>query len=205
MDSRKHEDLEFAYGSGHINPAKAIDPGLVYDASEADYVDFLCKQGYNTTKLRQVTGDDSVCTNTEPGKAWDLNYPSFALSVEDGQQIMGVFTRTVTNVGFPNSTYTATMYMPTSLSVNIEPSVLSFSAVGEKKSFTVKVYGPYISQQPIMSGAIMWNDGVHVVRSPLVVYNVLPGGMYAIGSMQSKKPVFEGSTLYHKNGILGHT
>ncbi|KAF8380351.1 hypothetical protein HHK36_027836 [Tetracentron sinense] len=57
MDSRKHEDAEFAYGSGHINPLKAVTPGLVFDASEADYIDFLCKQGYNTSTLRLVTGD----------------------------------------------------------------------------------------------------------------------------------------------------
>ncbi|CBI31871.3 hypothetical protein VitviT2T_024939 [Vitis vinifera] len=43
MDPRKNEDAEFGYGSGHINPVKAVDPGLVFDASEADYVDFLCK------------------------------------------------------------------------------------------------------------------------------------------------------------------
>ncbi|RVW16298.1 Cucumisin [Vitis vinifera] len=204
MDPRKHEDLEFAYGSGHINPLNATDPGLVYDASEADYISFLCKQGYNTSTLRLVTGDDSVCNSTEPGRAWDLNYPSFSLAVEDGNQIMGVFTRTVTNVGSPNSTYTAGMYVPTTLSVTVEPSVISFSAIGEKKSFTVKVYGPKISQQPIMSGAIWWTDGVHEVRSPLVVYTVLPGATYSSYSMSHKKPVFKGSSIYHKNGILGN-
>ncbi|XP_034709561.1 cucumisin-like [Vitis riparia] len=204
MDPRKHEDLEFAYGSGHINPLKATDPGLVYDASEADYISFLCKQGYNTSTLRLVTGDDSVCNSTEPGRAWDLNYPSFSLAVEDGNQIMGVFTRTVTNVGSPNSTYTAGMYMPTTLSVTVEPSVISFSAIGEKKSFTVKVYGPKIWQQPIMSGAIWWTDGVHEVRSPLVVYTFLPGAGYSSDSVSHKKPVFKGSSIYHKNGILGN-
>ncbi|KAJ9706670.1 hypothetical protein PVL29_001915 [Vitis rotundifolia] len=204
MDPRKHKDLEFAYGSGHINPLKATDPGLVYDASEADYISFLCKQGYDTSTLRLVTGDDSVCNSTQPGRAWDLNYPSFSLAVEDGNQIMGVFTRTVTNVGSPNSTYSAWVYMPTILNVTVEPSVISFSAIGEKKSFTVKVYGPMIWQQPIMSGAIWWTDGVHEVRSPLVVYTVLPGGAYSSYSMSDKKPVFKGSSIYHKNGILGN-
>ncbi|KAI9161697.1 hypothetical protein LWI28_019847 [Acer negundo] len=42
MDPRKHDDKEFSYGSGYINPEKAVNPGLVFDASEADYIDFLC-------------------------------------------------------------------------------------------------------------------------------------------------------------------
>lgn len=203
MDRRKHEDLEFAYGSGHVNPMKATDPGLVYDAWEGDYINFLCKQGYNTSTLRLVTGDDSVCNSTEPGRAWDLNYPSFSLAVDDGQQIAGVFTRTVTNVGAPNSTYTVGMYFPATLTVTVEPSVLSFSALGESKSFTVKVDGPVIFQQPIISGAIWWSDGVHTVRSPLVVYTTLPGG-YDFYSVSQKKPAFKGSSIYHKNGILGN-
>ncbi|XP_059639216.1 cucumisin-like [Cornus florida] len=206
MDPRKHEDLEFAYGSGHINPVAAVDPGLVFDASEADYVNFLCKQGYNTSTLRLVTGDDSVCDGIELGRGWDLNYPSFSLYLLDGQQIMGVFTRTVTNVGAANSTYTASAYIPGAISVTVEPSVLTFSAVGEKKSFTVKVNGPKITQQPIMSGVIIWKDGVHKVRIPLVVYNYIPGSPYDLNSqsMSEKKLTFKGSSIYHKNGILGH-
>ncbi|CAL5437261.1 unnamed protein product [Camellia sinensis] len=210
MDSRKQVDLEFAYGSGHINPSAAVNPGLVFDASEADYIDFLCKTGYNTTTLRLVTGDNSTCTNTLLGRGWDLNYPSFSLYVKDGEQIMGVFNRTVTNVGEPNSTYVSSVYIPTTFSVTVEPSVLSFSAVGEKKSFTVKITGPKISQQPIMSGAITWKYGVHVVRTPLVVYNYIPGAPYNLddGSTYSminnKKATFRGSSIYHKNGIIGY-
>lgn len=203
MDRNKHEDLEFAYGSGHINPEQAVDPGLVYDASEADYIDFLCKQGYNST-LGLITGDNSsTCSSTELGRGWNLNYPSFQLGVEDGQSIDAVFNRTVTNVGSPNSTYTLTAYWPSSVSVSVEPSTLSFSAVGEKKSFTVTVKGSPMTQQPILSGAIAWKDGVHAVRSPLVIYNILPGTIYSSYSTPEKKPNFKGSTIYHKNGILG--
>lgn len=204
MDAKKHDDREFAYGSGHINPEGALDPGLVYDASEGDYINFLCKQGYNTTTLRKITWDNSsVCTSTEPGRAWDLNYPSFSVAVEDGQQILAIFNRTVTNVGSENSIYTASMYIPTSIGVTVEPSVLSFSKVGEQKSFLVMVYGPPITQQPIISGAIMWKDGIHVVRSPLVIYTILPGSTYSSSySLPHKTPNFEGLSMYHKNGIL---
>lgn len=210
MDSKKHQDLEFAYGSGQINPLQATEPGLVYDASEVDYIDFLCKQGYNTTTLKFITGDNSsFCNSTTPERAWDLNYPSFSVAVEDGQPIKAVFTRTVTNVGLtngPNSTYTYTVtgYMPAPVTVTIEPSVLSFSAIGEKKSFTVKVFGPNIAQQPIMSGTIVWSNGVYAVRSPVVVYTILPGSADSSFSMPREKPYFKGSSFYHKNGILGH-
>ncbi|GMY30183.1 cucumisin-like isoform X1 [Fagus crenata] len=103
VDPKKHEDvLEFAYGSGHINPLQAVNPGLVYDATEADYIDFLCKQGYNTTTLKLITGDNSsFCDTLTSGRAWNLNYPSFSVAVEDGQQINAVFTRTVRNVRGP--------------------------------------------------------------------------------------------------------
>ncbi|XP_016651054.1 PREDICTED: subtilisin-like protease SBT4.3 [Prunus mume] len=174
LDPKKNDELEFAYGSGHINPLKAVKPGLVFDASEADYVHFLCKQGYNTTTLKLITG----------------------------QKIDAVFTRTVTNVGSPNSTYYINAYTPYSR-VSVTPSTLSFSAVGEKKSFTVKVSGPPISQQPIVSGTVILTDGVHVVRSPFVIYTILPGAAYPSNSILEKRPSFRGSSLYHGNGILG--
>ncbi|KAL2516992.1 subtilase family protein [Abeliophyllum distichum] len=209
MDPRKQPDLEFAYGSGQINPVAARDPGLIFDISESDYINFLCKQGYNTSTLRLVTGDNSTCTSTTPGRAWDLNYPSFSLYVLDGQKISGTFTRTVTNVGAANSTYTASVFMPTTIGVTVEPSVLTFSSAGQTISFTVKVDGPAISQQPIMSGAITWTDGNHVVRTPLAVYNYIPGAPYNLESDTSyttpaKKTVFKSSSIYHENGIMRH-
>lgn len=206
MDPKKHPDLEFAYGSGHLNPTDAINPGLVYDANETDYINFLCKQGYNDTNLRLITGDNSsVCYSTEPGRAWDLNYPSFSLALLDGQEILADFTRTVTNVGSPNSTYTARVYMPPNINVEVKPSTLSFSSVGETQSFTLTVNGPPITQQPIMSGAIIWEDGDYQVRSPIVIYNIFSlspiSAFYA--SQQSVSLKFKGPSMYTKNGILG--
>lgn len=207
MNSRIQSDLEFAYGSGHINPAAVLDPGLVFNASETDYINFLCKQGYNTTTLRLVTGDNSTCTSTAPGRGWDLNYPSFSLYVEDGQKIMGTFTRTVTNVGAANSTYTTTIYTPSLISIKVEPAVLTFSSVGETKTFTVTVTGPAITQQPIVSGSITWSDGSHWVRTPLVVYNYYPGAPYTTDSTESitmaeRRDELKGYYKHHRNEML---
>lgn len=77
MDPRKHDDREFSYGSGHINPEQAADPGLVYDASETDFINFLCKQGYNHTVLKLITGEDIYCPGPSHSRQWDINYPSF--------------------------------------------------------------------------------------------------------------------------------
>ncbi|CAI9093907.1 OLC1v1029509C1 [Oldenlandia corymbosa var. corymbosa] len=180
VDPRKHAEREFAYGAGHINPVAAADPGLVFDANETDYIQFLCKQHeYNNTRLKAVTGDNSTCNNVAAaGRGWDLNYPSFSLSLLDDQEINATFTRTVTNVGKKPSTYKASIQgvdSSTQFKVKVEPSTLDFSTVGEKKSFRVEVTGPKIRQQPIMSVQIVWKDGLHEVRTPVVVYNYIPG------------------------------
>ncbi|XP_071919402.1 subtilisin-like protease SBT4.3 [Coffea arabica] len=77
VDPRKHPDLEFSYGAGHINPTRAIKQGLIFAADEEDYVKFLCK--HNIDNLRQITGDNSTCKGITPGIGWDLNYPTMAL------------------------------------------------------------------------------------------------------------------------------
>ncbi|XP_021691126.2 subtilisin-like protease SBT3 [Hevea brasiliensis] len=42
------------FGSGHINPNKAMDPGLIYDMGIQDYIDFLCSLGYTKKQMRTV-------------------------------------------------------------------------------------------------------------------------------------------------------
>lgn len=205
MDPSKHEDLEFSYGSGHINPVDARDPGLVFDASEADYVNLLCKQGYNNTALQLVTGDNSTCDGITPGRAWDMNYPSYSLYVEDGEILNATFTRTVTNVGSANSSYTVSVSMPPTLPIEliISPAVLTFSSVGETQTFEVGITGAAISQQPITSGALTWTDGTHVVRTPFVIYNYIPGAPYSIFDDQSTNGLnLKRSSVYQKIGSI---
>ncbi|PQM32924.1 cucumisin-like [Prunus yedoensis var. nudiflora] len=134
-------EAEFAYGAGQIDP-RAPYPGLVYDATELDYIEFLCAQGYSTKLLQSITGHKSSCSSkTNYGALSDhLNYPSFALSSSNPNSISGVFNRTATNVGSKGSTYKAKVIGATKgLEIKVNPSILSFSSLGQKLSFQVTI------------------------------------------------------------------
>ncbi|XP_054781835.1 cucumisin-like [Prosopis cineraria] len=159
---------EFAYGAGNINPTKALNPGLVYDANETDYVKFLCGQGYNDSLLQVVTGENRTCAEVTHGSVWDLNYPSFAVSTTSPRlDEARVFTRTVTNVGLPTSIYKATVTAPEGLDIQVNPPRLSFTSLGQKLSFNVTVSGFVAS---MASASLTWDDGTYRVRSPITVF-----------------------------------
>ncbi|KAK4431721.1 Cucumisin [Sesamum alatum] len=168
MSVATNTDAEFAYGSGHIDPLKAKSPGLVYDMEEADYVSFLCGQGYSNKNLQLITGDNTTCTASNNATVYDLNYPSFTLSAASGASISRVFHRTVTNVGSASSTYTAVVAAPQGLSIRVQPSTLSFKSIGEKQSFAVTVTASV--GEAVLSGALVWDDGEYKVRSPVVAH-----------------------------------
>ncbi|KAL0922347.1 hypothetical protein M5K25_006325 [Dendrobium thyrsiflorum] len=168
MSSTKNAEAEFAYGAGHINPLAALSPGLIYDAKEIDYIKMLCGEGYSTKKLRLVTGDQSSCTSTNNGTVFDLNYPTFAFQAQQGKSFSTSFQRTVTNVGVSNSTYKAIVNAPSSLKINVEPNVLSFDALLEKKSFSIKIEGD--ATKTTISAVLIWSDGTYNVRSPIVIF-----------------------------------
>lgn len=81
MNVSTSPDAEFAYGSGHVNPIKAINLGLIYDADVIDYIKFLCGQGYGSVLLQLVTADNSTCTEAMNGTVWDhLPLPLLSLA-----------------------------------------------------------------------------------------------------------------------------
>nr|XP_024927334.2 cucumisin-like [Ziziphus jujuba var. spinosa] len=170
LSSKINPDAEFAYGSGLINPIKAPYPGLVYDTDELDYVKFLCGAGYtNDDILQYITGTNKVkCSKGNSISATNLNYPSFALSTSTSESITHVFHRTVTNVGSAHSKYKAKVVAPKGLNVIVSPSVLSFTSIGQKLSFTVTLKGKI--DGVIASTSLLWDDGTFQVRRPIIVY-----------------------------------
>ncbi|XP_065871253.1 cucumisin-like [Euphorbia lathyris] len=168
MSAEKNPEAEFAYGAGHINPVKAINPGLVYDAREEQYIEFLCGQGYSNKQLQLVTGDNSSCSKGAKTTSFDLNLPSFTLSALSGQSVGRIFHRTVTNVGSGVSKYKAIVEAPEGMTINVIPDLLSFEYVGEQKAFHVTVIAEMGNCS--FSGSLIWDDGEHRVRSPIVAY-----------------------------------
>jgi len=160
---------EFAYGAGQIDPSKAVCPGLVYDADEIDYVRFLCGQGYSSRNLQLITGDNSTCSETSSAR--DLNYASFALfsPPSNSNKVSGNFNRTVTNVGSATSTYKAQVIAPEGLKIEVNPSVLSFTSLNQKRSFVLTIDGTI--NEPVVSASLTWDNGEVQVRSPIVVFN----------------------------------
>ncbi|CAL0317528.1 unnamed protein product [Lupinus luteus] len=145
------DDKEFAYGSGLVNPIKALNPGLVFDLSKADYVTLLCNIGYDIQKIKKLSGDNNItCPSPTPQRSAvkDFNYPALAIHVQPDQPFAVNFTRTVTNVGFANSTYKASVLPSSDLNITVVPQVISFKSLNEKQSFVVNVAGGKFPEDP---------------------------------------------------------
>ncbi|KAK2989766.1 hypothetical protein RJ640_012706 [Escallonia rubra] len=160
MNATKNQEAEFAYGAGHIDPIKAANPGLVYDALKNDYVQLLCSLAIGDSNVRLITGDNSSCPKETKGTPKDLNHASMTAQVpaNETKPFKFVFPRTVTNVGTANSTYRATISKPPQLSITVEPSILSFKSLNETKSFVVNVSGKGL--EFMASASLEWSDDI---------------------------------------------
>ncbi|XP_017978373.1 PREDICTED: subtilisin-like protease SBT5.4 [Theobroma cacao] len=164
-DLSLNKSTPFGYGSGHIKPNRAMNPGLVYDLRVEDYLDFLCAIGYNQSKVERFSEGPYTCP--ESGNPLDLNYPSIAVPKLSGSVTI---SRKLKNVGTPGN-YTACVCEPFGISVSVEPSSLQFENIGEEKGFklTLKAKGDGAANKDYVFGALTWTDGKHYVRSPIAV------------------------------------
>ncbi|KAF6160285.1 hypothetical protein GIB67_019054 [Kingdonia uniflora] len=93
----------FATGSGHVNPSKANDPGLVYDNQPDDYIPYLCGLGYTDTQVGILAHRSITCKDYGTILEQDLNYPLISVTLRGDVHSQTV--RTVTNVGEAHSCY----------------------------------------------------------------------------------------------------
>lgn len=169
------DSTAFDHGAGHVNPQKALSPGLVYDMGVQDYVDFLCALSYTANQIQMIAKSNVTCSrkaiaNRNPG---NINYPSFAVvfGVNENDKSSGTvvrYTRTVTNVGASGSKYRVAVSAPATVTVSVKPRTLVFGAVNQKLSYTVTFVSKTltVSRSPSF-GSVIWTDGVHKVRSPV--------------------------------------
>jgi len=164
-------------GAGHIDPNKALDPGLVYDATAEDYIELLCAMNYTATQIRIITRSTHNCVN----RSLDLNYPSFIAFFNDydsnsDAKVVQEFWRTVTNVGEARSSYTAELTAVNGLKVKVEPEKLIFKHKYEKQRYKLSLEGPKFLKEAVVHGSLSWVDdrGKYVVRSPVAATNLVP-------------------------------
>ncbi|WMV36849.1 hypothetical protein MTR67_030234 [Solanum verrucosum] len=150
----------FDYGSGHVNPRAALDPGLIFDAGYQDYLGFLCTvPGIDAQEIKKFT--HSPCNYTL-GHPSNFNSPSIAVSHLVGTQII---TRIVTNVA-EEETYVVTARMAPEIAIETNPPAMTLRH-GASRKFTVtltvrSVTGAYSFGEVLLKGS-----RGHKVRIPV--------------------------------------
>ncbi|RCV26939.1 hypothetical protein SETIT_5G285700v2 [Setaria italica] len=187
-DETGAEATPFSYGSGHVNPVSALDPGLVYDTTLADYTNFLCSLKLTQNPLQDLqgnlpvglpnlpvnvsvpvdlllplfdaAGEPCVCSKSQGpyGRPEDLNYPSIAVPCLSGSGSTTV-RRRVKNVGDARSVYRVTVTEPAGVKVTVVPGELEFFGTGEEKEFTVTLdVVDAAAASDYVFGSIVWSD-----------------------------------------------
>ncbi|KAJ3680495.1 hypothetical protein LUZ60_016773 [Juncus effusus] len=159
----------FAMGSGHVDPKKAVDPGLIYDITPEDYIKYICGVGFKDSYVDK-TIFPAPPVHCERVKSIipeeQLNYPSITVPLPVNGTIV-VIHRTVTNVGKANATYKAAITASQGLILRVEPSVLQFNSLNEKKSFELIAKWGIGNANGVPFGELKWVSDSHVVRSTI--------------------------------------
>lgn len=170
-----------AMGSGHVDPNKALDPGLVYDTTTQDYINLLCAMKYTPTQIKVITKKSIlICKNSSNS---DLNYPSFIAYLNreaSATTFVKEFKRVVTNVGDERSSYMARVIGLEGLNVSVEPQSLLFTQKYQQLSYKLTLEGGRILKEDVIYGSLVWSDksGKYSVRSPIVVTSLVQESLF---------------------------
>jgi len=192
--------IPFDFGSGHIDPNKANDPGLVYEVTADEYDAFSC--GVASPDVTQARCDE-LQANGLSFAAADMNQPSISVSKMTSTRTV---TRRVTNVSDTSETYNAQIELPSGIDAQVTPASLS---LGPGQSATFDVTFTYMSG-PLdfyRFGSLTWVSTDHSVRSVLSVRPIsvsAPGDIIAFGGSGSITfPIDFGYTGSYSPGVHG--
>ncbi|CAH9140980.1 unnamed protein product [Cuscuta epithymum] len=151
----------FDYGSGHVNPRAALDPGLVFDAGYEDYLGFLCTvPGIDPLEIKNFT--HSACNYTL-GHPSNLNMPSITTSNLVGTRTV---SRSVTNVA-EEETYVITARMAPDVAIETNPPAMTLRH-GATRKFTVTLTPRSITGRYSFGEVTLKGSRGHIVRIPVV-------------------------------------
>lgn len=151
----------FDTGAGHIEPNRAIDPGLVFDTTYLEHAGFLC--GLDPAPFNAADCEVLAAAGFSQ-EARDLNVASIGI----GELVSGdAVSRRVTNIG-PPASYTFTVQEPLGLDLVVQPTTLSLGT-GETAQFSVLFQRQDAPVDTWSFGRLTWTDGVHNVASPIAV------------------------------------
>lgn len=167
----------FRQGAGHVQPNKAVDPGLVFNSGWNDWLAFIC--------ATQPQGLDNLCNALwsmgYSKDASDLNVASIAIGDLAGVQTV---KRTVMNVGSAAETYNVAVSGLAGITVSVSPASFTIP-VGGKQDITVTFTRTTAALNAYVGGQITWTgDKGHVVRIPAVIQPVAlaaPTSVYGTG------------------------
>ncbi|KAB2600064.1 subtilisin-like protease [Pyrus ussuriensis x Pyrus communis] len=151
----------FDYGSGHVDPKAALDPGLIFDAGYQDYLGFLCTTaGINSNEIKKYT--NSPCNYTM-GHPSNFNSPSITVAHLVKSQTV---TRMVTNVA-EEETYVITTRMAPAIAIEASPRAMTLRP-GASRKFSVTLTVRSITGAYSFGEVIMKGSRGHKVRIPVV-------------------------------------
>lgn len=159
LEDGSPESNVFAQGTGNIDPARVLEPGLIYHNGPNDWAAYMKGLGYDLT----ATPFDRDVAPIDPS---DLNLASIAIGELLGEQTV---TRTVTAA--TPGTYTVTAPALDGLDVTVTPSTLTFDYPGEQRTFTVT----FAANEDVVidewaMGYLTWNGAGIDVRSSVAVF-----------------------------------
>lgn len=157
----------FDFGSGHLDPDRALSPGLVYDFGVDQLIDFLCPlaRDANSVNLMQSMVGRQVTCKYPLLEPFRLNYPSISISNLNGPVQV---TRTLTLVDEDGPLiYKSHIEVPIGVSVYVDPQILDFSKGKRKIDYTL--YFQPLAPLGIVTGNIVWTDSIHTVKTPFVL------------------------------------
>ena len=157
-----HDATPLDYGSGHVRPGLAFDPGLVYDSTPTQWVQYGCGIG----QFQLITAP-SFCATFGSIDPSDLNYPTIAVGDVAGSQTV---KRTFTNVSTDEaSQYVATVQAPPGFTVAVSDGKITVPPL-KSRSYSLTLTRTTAPLNAWAFGSITWTDKRgHVVRSPIAV------------------------------------